>query len=61
MDGRPYLLWNGWVCYWHADKKWVTLQKDDGRARCMKPLPPDQAAMYGVEDDSVATAEAKAP
>lgn len=49
MDGRPYLVARGWIHWWHPDKRWVTLQKDDGRSRSFKPLPSDQAAMYGVE------------
>jgi hypothetical protein len=43
---------NGWIHWWHPDKNWVTLFKDDGRSKCMKMLPADQAALYGIEDDT---------
>lgn len=47
---RPYLAFRGWLHYWHADKKWVTLRamKPGERERLeARKLPDEQAALYG--------------
>ena len=47
---RPYLAFRGWLHYWHADKKWVTLREmkpgECGTLEARK-LPDEQAALYG--------------
>lgn len=47
---RPYLAFRGWLHYWHADKKWVTLREmRPGERETLeaRKLPDDQAALYG--------------
>lgn len=49
----PYMITNGWVHYWHADKKWVTLRPIKALELIDRKhiLPPDQALMYGIQHD----------
>ena len=47
---RPYLAFRGWLHYWHADKKWVTLREmKPGECETLeaRKLPDEQAALYG--------------
>lgn len=48
---RPYLAFRGWLHYWHADNKWVTLREiKPGERETLeaRKLPDKQAALYGL-------------
>jgi hypothetical protein len=51
---RPYLVFKGWLHYWHGDKKWVTfreLNPGESETLELRKIPDDQAALYGFPDN----------